>query len=114
MAEGYVFGVLGGIILISIFIIITATKASEKQKLIKQAEEKFEAMAEGKTYDEIVAILKKPQEEYDKVCPQTGTNIKVAKWKGGYYYWEKCMYDITVVIDENGIFNNVHMYEPSN
>ena len=108
---GYFVGIC---IAIVIFCIIMAVYSAKKQKAEKarlEAISKFEQMAKGKTYDDIVAIMKKPQEEIDKVCPNTGDNIKVATWKGGFYYWQQYRYDIVVVFEEDGKFNNVTMYE---
>lgn len=110
-AEGYLIGVWIGLVVLAIFCTCMAVKTAKKQKAMREAIGKFEAMAEGKTYDEVVAIMKKPQEEFEKISPNTGSTIKVAKWKGGYYYWEQCRYDIVVVFEENGKFNNVKMYE---
>lgn len=66
-------------------------------------------MANGKSYDEIVAVIGKPQEEIEKVCPNTGVPIKVCIWKGGYYFWNQYKYDITVVFTDDNKFNNVKM-----
>lgn len=108
---GYLIGVCIGLGLLSLFCVYMAIKTGKKQSAMKSAIAKFEQMAEGKTYDEIVAVMKKPQEEFEKTCPNTGHQIKVAKWKGGFYYWDQCRYDIVVVFEEDGKFNNVKMYE---
>lgn len=93
----YLIGICIGLMIFFIIMFVNSVKRIKADKTRSEAINKFEAMAKGKTYDEIVAILKKPQEEIDKVCPDTGVNIKVAKWKGGYYYWEQYRYDIVVV-----------------
>lgn len=107
----YHLGILIGLIIFSIIILVFSLKRLKAEKARLEAISKFEQMAKGKTYDDIVAIMKKPQEEYDKVCPKTGDNIKVAKWKGGFYYWQQYTYDIVVVFLEDGTFNNVKMFE---
>ena len=111
VTEGYMIGVYIGMFVIAGFCFYMAIKTGKQQKAMRQAIEKFEAMAEGKYYDDIIAVMKKPQEEYEKTCPNTGDPIKVCKWKGGYYYWEQCRFDIVVVFTEDGKFNNVKMYE---
>ena len=110
-AGGYIIGVCIGLFALAGFCVYMAVKTSKRQNAMREAIAKFEAMAKGKTYDDIVAIMKKPQEEVDKVCPNTGDNIKVTKWVGGYYYWEQCRYDIVAVFNEDGTFDNVKMYE---
>ena len=108
---GYFIGVCIGLMIFFIIMAIISIKRYKADKARLNAISKFEQMAKGKTYDDIVAIMKKPQEEIDKVCPKTGDNIKVVRWKGGFYYWEQYTYDIVVVFEADGKFNNVKMYE---
>lgn len=93
----------------SFFCFAMAIKSSKRYNGINKAVKEFEAMATGKYYDDIVAVIGKPHEEYEKTCPNTGDLIKVAKWNGGYYFWNQYKYDIVVVFEEDGKFNNVKM-----
>ena len=110
-SQGYLLGVCIGLLIIAVFCFYMAMKSGKKKKAMQEAIQRFEAMARGKTFDEVVAVMKKPQLELDKTCPNTGDPIKVAKWEGGMYYWEGYRYDIVAVFEEDGKFNNVKMFE---
>lgn len=108
---GYLIGIGIGLIIIFIYIVYNTTKKMRLEYKIQKATASFDAMATGKTYDEIVAIMKKPQDEFEKTSPTSGNQIKVATWKGGYYYWEGCMFDLVVVFTADGMYNNVTVCE---
>lgn len=110
-SQGALYGICIAVMLGLLMVFINSVKTIKANNKRREAISEFEAMAKGKTYDDIVAILKKPHEEIEKVCPNTGLNMKVAKWNGGYYYWKGYTYDIVVVFLEDGTYNNVSMYE---
>ena len=55
-AEGYLIGVWIGLVVLAIFCTCMAVKTAKKQKAMREAIGKFEAMAEGKTYDEVRVV----------------------------------------------------------